>query len=117
MKSGIGIEITGAPEQNLNAEVNGINKNLKAFLIKHISRGIDNERHRKYFSGYDANYIAELIIQQVISTAIDHNKVNSTDSKIINKIIQQKGDAVSKSFIADPSLIARYILTLPFVPK
>ena len=97
-----GIEITRAKFNN-NVE-NGVNRNLQAFLVKHISCGIDNERHKKYFAGYEANYVAELITQQVILTAINFN---TADSKIINKIIQQKGDAVSKSLIADPSLIAR----------
>ena len=82
------------------------NKKLQAFLINHIIRGIDNEVHRKYFEGYEVNHIAELIVQQVVASAIKCSDEVS-DCKLVNKLIQRKGDAITKSFIADPSLIAR----------
>ena len=82
------------------------NKKLQAFLINHIIRGIDNEEHRKYFEGYEVNHIAELIVQQVVASAIKCSDEVS-DCKLVNKLIQRKGDAITKSFIADPSLIAR----------
>jgi len=80
-------------------------------LENNLLRSIDSPDHSAFFCGKNAKEVVNLVICDLLNT-IGRNHI---DEKTINKDIQIKGVALSKTLKFDPQLIERFVSQLTLI--